>query len=519
MNIEKKQYFDWGQIEWQYEPEKSNSRSVMNIGIITIYPEKRQNMHIHYGDEQVIYVLSGEGKQLIGDKITSIQPGSIFHIEAGSTHETINTGEEPLKELLISSPVNYEQEIFLKNKRQKIQDETGKIYPDKIVINDEIEYLFENNIDPLKIPIAIFDDRGEIIVQGNYYPKFCKFNCEIDKNNCNCVLYNIKDEYTPPHYSNSTAFVCPFGLTVFSVPIIYNGKVIGTVKGGHIRESKSNIKIKNSVKKNNDISYLPYDTPKSTVNAILQIMKKLSKNITNYYIFKNTEIELNKKDEIIKDIVKNEILLEESLKNTQDKVLSIQINNHFLFNTLNAIANLAIKEDSLSTYAAIINLSKMFRYTLKNSSYFVQFKDEIDYLKNYINLQKLRYGNKLTVDFNIFFEVENRNVPFNFLQPIIENCFKHGFKDSKDNMKISLTAKIDKEKLVIEVKDNGMGIKEYDLIELKARIIDHKNCALSGLMMIYCKLEKYYENNFLLDITSFYKQGTLVTIHLPYKIA
>lgn len=517
LNIEKEQFFDWGQIQWQYEPEKNNSRSNMNIGIITIYPGKRQNMHIHYGDEQVLYVLSGEGKQIVDDEITLIHPGSIFHIEAGSTHETINTGEKPLKELLISSPVNYEQEIFVKSKRQKIEQYNEKIYPDRIEINNEIEYLFKKNIDPLKIPIIIFDHKGEIIIKGNYCPKFCKINCDIDKSIYNCVLYNIKDEYTPPHYSDSNAFVCPYGLTVFTVPIIYNEKVIGTVKGGHIRESKSKIKSNRNMKESG-ASYVPYDTPKSTVNAILQIMKKLSKNIVNYYIFKNTEIELNKKDEIIKDIVKNEILLEESLKTTKDKVLSIQINNHFLFNTLNAIASLAIKEGSFSTYNAIVDLSKMFRYTLKNSSYFVEFKDEINYLKNYINLQKLRYGHRLTVDFNISLEVKNRNVPFNFLQPIIENCFKHGFKDIKDSMKISLSAQIDEERLIIEIKDNGIGIKENDLIELKSKIIDDRNYLMSGLIMVWSKLGKYYGNNFFFDIKSIYEKGTLVIIHLPHKI-
>jgi len=510
------QYFDWGQIEWIHEPEKSNFKSVMNIGIVTIFSGKRQNKHIHYGDEQVIYVLSGKGEQIIGNKTSTMKPGSIFHIQAGSTHETINYGEDHLKELLISIPVNHEQEIFLKNRKERLENENDKIYPQDIKINEEIKYIFDKIIEPLKVPMAIFDHEGIIVFKTNYYPEFCRANCSINEKLCNCSLYNIKDEYAAPQYTDMSAFVCPYGLTVFVLPIVYNNKVIGVIKGGHIREAKSNIKMK--TKESHEVISLPYDTPKSTVNAILQLMKRLCKNIINYYIFKNTEIELNKKDEIINDIVQNEIMLEEALKNTKGKVLSIQINNHFLFNTLNAIASLAIRENSLNTYDAIISLSKMFRYSLKKSSYFVELREEIEYLKNYINLQKIRYGSKIAADFNISLEVENINVPFNFLQPIIENSFNHGFKDVKDNMKMIVIAKQAEDRIVIEIKDNGIGMKQDELIELKSKIVEDDEYELNGLKMISLKLEKFYGNNFSFDINSQYEKGTAVKISLPDKI-
>lgn len=516
MDKENIQFFDWGQIEWIHDAEKNNSPNVMNIGIVTVLPGKRQNKHIHYGDEQVIYGLNGQGEQIIGEKTSVMKPGAIFHIEAGSSHETINEGNEPLKELLISTPVNYEQEIFLRNKKQMIESANERIYPEKILINQEIKNLVHKIIDPLKIPTTIFDSEGKIVTMTEYYPEFCKANCRVDENVCNCTLYNIRGEYSPPQYTDPTAFVCPYGLTVFIVPIIYNDRAIGVIKGGHVREAQNNIIMKENV--NGKIENLPYDTPKSTVNAILQIMKRLSKNIINYYIFKNTELELSKKDEIINDIVQNEIMLEESLRNTQDKVLSIQINNHFLFNTLNAIASLAIKENSLNVYDAIINLSKMFRYSLKKSSYFVELKDEIEYLKNYINLQKIRYGNKITADFNITLEVENIKVPFNFLQPIIENSFNHGFRNVKDNIKIVVTARQDENGVFIEISDNGVGMNRESLKELKSKLIDNDKYEFSGLKMIYSKLESFYGNNFSFEIESVYRQGTSIKIHLPDSI-
>ena len=87
------QYFDWGHIEWIYEPDPVSSKNNMSIGITTILPNTKQNKHIHYGDEQFIYVLSGEGIQLIGSKISEMKPKQIYHMEAGTIHETTNNSD------------------------------------------------------------------------------------------------------------------------------------------------------------------------------------------------------------------------------------------------------------------------------------------------------------------------------------------------------------------------------------------------------------------------------------------
>lgn len=355
------QFLDWGQIEWIYEPEYSNSMNVMHIGIVNILPWKKQTRHIHYGDEQVLYVLSGRGKQLIEDKISTLEPGGIYHIEAGSVHETINVGDEPIKEILISIPAKYEENLFIEREISSIFDHKT-MEESMIQINDEIHYLYKTFIDPLKIPVTIFDKEKNIIIHGKDYPELCRVKCSIHKNTYNCPVYHIKDEYAPPYYTDLTAFVCPYGLTIFVVPIVFNNRVIGLIKGGHIQTSK-NVALEKKPKIEKEGYHKSYGAvqivPKSRIKAMVQIMKQLSKNIVNYYIFKNTELELNKKEEIISDIVKNEILLEKSLKSTKDKVLSIQINNHFLFNTLNAIAGLAIKENAFKTYDSIIDISNM----------------------------------------------------------------------------------------------------------------------------------------------------------------
>jgi len=497
------QYFEWGYIEWIYEPDFNNTFNNMSIGITTILPHKRQNRHIHYGNEQFIYVLSGEGIQLIGDKISEMKPKQIYHMEAGIIHETINHGDKPIKHLLIAIPVQYESNILMQNRERGIID-SGDVCNETIKVNNEIRYIYETIVNPLNMPVSIFDMEGNIVIQGKEYPKFCKSNCLVDSKNENCSMYNIKGEYKPPHYTDLSAFICPHGLTVINIPIMLNNKPIGIIKGGHIKTSKDNC--------NSDIENI---VPKGTVNAILQQLKKLSRTIQNYYIFKDAEIKLNRKEEIIQDIVKNEVVLEETLKSAREKVLNIQINNHFLFNTLNALAGTAIKEKAVETYQSIIDLSKMLRYTSTNENQFVQIKNELQYIQNYTNLQKLRYGNRLDINVNISPDINDKNIPFNCLQPIVENCFIHGFKDMKSGMKINITALINKNNMIIEIIDNGIGINDDALKKLRDKIIGYDKYELRGLMMTYSKLKLFYGDKFNFIIDSSKGSGTKVKIVLP----
>ena len=493
------QYFDWGYIEWIYEPDFNNSFNNMSIGITTILPHKRQNKHIHYGNEQFIYVLSGEGIQLIGDEISEMKPRQIYHMEAGIIHETINQGDKPIRHLLIAIPVQYEPDILEINEASKVSEGTVS---EVMRLNNEIRHIYDTIINPLNMPVSIFDMEGKLVIGGKEYPKFCRTKCLVEGEEC--PMYSLKGEYKPPHYTDLSAFICPHGLTVVNTPIMLNNEPIGIIKGGHIKTLPDNSDLNNE-----------NIVPKGTVNAVLQQLKKLSRTIQSYYIFKDAEIKLNKKEELIQDIVKNEVVLEETLKSAREKVLNIQINNHFLFNTLNALAGMAIKENAVETYQSIIDISKMLRYTSTTESQFVQMKNELQYIQNYTSLQKLRYGERLRIDMEVSPEVYDSNIPFNCLQPIVENCFVHGFKDMKFGMKVEIKAVMDNKNVVIRIVDNGRGMNPQELSLLRSKIHDYEKYELRGLMMVFSKLKLFYGDKFNLIIDSKPGNGTAVKLVIP----
>lgn len=510
MDISKVQEFEWGQIEWMYEPE-NELYTVMNIGIITIFPRKSQKIHVHYGDEQLIYVLSGIGKQSINGKVSETKEGMIFHMNPGDMHDAENTGDENLVEILISIPVNIEQSNVARQGYVEKVDENvvdGFVENFKLLdIKKEILNLHNNIVKYLKLPISIFDDNGDILLNGDCYPKYCKEMCKIDENVNNCELYNVKDEYKPPFFSEYTSYVCKYGLTVFYLPIIYKKRQMGFIRGGHIRKAE---KIIGEKKQDNS----QYEMPKSGITSILKLLVKFQRNILEYISFKNAEEELLERDNVIKEIVKNEMELEKSLKEIENKMLNNRINNHFLFNTLSAIAGLAVIDKSYKTYEAIINLSKMFRYSMYNGKLGVSLFEEIEHVNNYLDLQKIRFGDKLLVNFEISSESLEYDVPFNFLQPIVENCFNHGFAKTRKIMKINICTKVEKEQLVISIRDNGTGMGKKETAELVERL-NLKKGRFSGLMMIYVKLEKIFGESAKFDIESEINKGTTIKISIP----
>lgn len=154
---------------------------------------------------------------------------------------------------------------------------------------------------------------------------------------------------------------------------------------------------------------------------------------------------------------------EEDIRKAEMMVLYEQIKPHFLYNTLETIRYLAIQEDALQVRDALEALGSFYRNFLSKGKREIPFKDEVRIIQDYLVLQKLRYGDNFTDEYDIDEEALNYMVPKLILQPLVENSIYHGIKLKGESCTIKITAKMSKEGLRIFIYDTGVGMSEEQI--------------------------------------------------------
>ncbi|WP_026318039.1 sensor histidine kinase [Algicola sagamiensis] len=196
----------------------------------------------------------------------------------------------------------------------------------------------------------------------------------------------------------------------------------------------------------------------------------------------------------------------------QLKMLRYQLNPHFLFNTLNAISTLVLMEDTKTANAMVTRLSDFLRYTLKNDPIQrVPLSNEIEALKLYLEIEQVRFEERLKVIWEIDELATDALVPSLILQPIIENAIKYAIATTETGGELSVKAQRFGRDLLIEVADNGPGIAlvNGELPKTESGV---------GLKNMYERLESLYETDYSFSLTNNLPNGLKVNIRIPYQV-
>jgi quercetin dioxygenase-like cupin family protein/ligand-binding sensor protein len=509
--------FNWGRIEWLYEPDTADTANPISIGIQTISPGRTQAKHVHHGDEQFLYVLSGTGREVINGKASIKGAGSFFHIAEGFMHETENIGDEPLRELIISTPANHESHAAVDAAPSHAGISQHKFFSD-VEKSPGLKEIFRNFTDKHGLPVAYFNMNGKAIVRAGNFPERCHLCKTGNKNRIDCAIYSMQDSGSDLRYTKPKVFVCKHGLSVILCTVVCGANAAGMIKGGHMMIVPEDLPEGSVV---SSLFNMPHELPdtqfysKARVNAVLKQFERLNKEVGDYYNRLSWSFEVARRESSLKKIMNEGESLRETLRSKTEQVLNIRISNHFLFNTLNAIGSMAVAENAFDTYDAILNLSNMFRYTLRTDYRPVRLSEEIAGLRDYLNLQQLRFGDRISVSIRIPEEISHLELPFHCLQPIVENSFIHGFKDSEKPLRISVTGKLMGDRAFLTVTDNGAGMDKESLNNLRRGIKANGGADASGLSMMYEKLKSCYSDGFAFKVRSAPHKGMRVEITLP----
>ena len=219
-------------------------------------------------------------------------------------------------------------------------------------------------------------------------------------------------------------------------------------------------------------------------------------------------------------------LIEQIYKEQSEKrsaelaALQAQIKPHFLYNTLDNIKWMAKDQGAEDVAKIITSLSTFFRTSLSNGQEFITLKEEIKHTKSYLDIQAIKYREK--VRYNIYLDENIKNILIAkiILQPLVENSINHGIRPKDSIGTISISCSLYSNNLnkyiKITVEDNGVGMSESELANLRNNLEELNNSKSFGMINTLRRLRSFYGEDVIFEVESKENVGTKINILLPY---
>jgi len=213
----------------------------------------------------------------------------------------------------------------------------------------------------------------------------------------------------------------------------------------------------------------------------------------------------------------NIVLKEQRSKRKLELIaLQSQINPHFLYNTFDTIHWMLKKYGAKDVIDVIQSLTDLFRIGLSSGREMIKLSEEIKHVTSYLKIQKVRYEDMMEYEVNMQNEAEDLFIPKIILQPLVENAIYHGIKHKNAPGKIWIDVKIDEEKLLATVEDDGVGIPENELKKINEALKAENGGTIGyGLYNVNKRISLAFGKEYGISLSHSKKGGTLVTVNMP----
>ncbi len=269
--------------------------------------------------------------------------------------------------------------------------------------------------------------------------------------------------------------------------------------------------------------------------SIYAPIKKLQ-NITKTIADKDLEALINpdNKDEIaqlgrsfnamvgrIRELLDYKLKEQDNLKKYELKMLQVQINPHFLYNTLDSIIWMARDNQNAQVIEMVSALSNFFRVTLSKGKDWIKIQEEIEHVRSYLSIQKMRYQDILDFYIEVDEAILTGTILNLTLQPLVENAIYHGIKNKRNGGTIWVRGSLKSADLIsFEVEDDGIGFSADRLAEVRASLADDKspvevNENGFGINNVNKRIKLYYGEQYGLSIESEHLKGTRISLLIP----
>lgn len=508
VKIIKEVTFVWGEQCWlQLDPDDSKSQPI--ISVVTVYPLHEQMPHEHFGYHEVLVGITGTCIHWCNNRKIILDQGKIGYISTNSVHHIIN----PTNSSVAFISIIYSDIPQTVNKIGDLIDiDYSKLLQ---------EYNLNNPIDGFAklfhMKSVMTDEKGHVIGNRKNLTTLCQLCIQDKVGNCPLVdPQNIKNVVSSGPYQ------CHLGVAINRGPIIVNDKIIGYLCCGFGQLSDiTDYHYIQSLSAKMRKAYL--ELPFLSRNHLVSVGKTMSfmtNSLVELLIQQKTERELKKYKDTLVQEKKMQTMLVDSLKKTNIKFLESQVNVHFLFNTLNTIAQQAIIDGddkiAMLTYA----LSNLLRLSLGKEKSLVRVEEELKYIKDYLYIQQTRFPDRFRFNFNLDSRIQAITIPLMSILVLVENAILHGFQGIAYEGVLCVNGVIKNGWAIIEVIDNGKGMPKEEMYRLKhldKKAINQNNSSGLGINNIYFRLKHYFDGQFKLEFNHRTGGGTIAKITIPYK--
>lgn len=248
------------------------------------------------------------------------------------------------------------------------------------------------------------------------------------------------------------------------------------------------------------------------ITSIIRNMKKVSRGDFNIKVDTVADKDLaelvdsfNIMISEVDKLMKENIHKERERMTMEHIALNSQINSHFLYNTLNAVKWMAVRIGAEDIAKMVVSLVNMLEYSCRQVDTLVPIPQEIQFIKDYVYIQEVRYNNSVHIDYFMDKELDDFMILKILLQPIVENVILHGFGDGSRDNRITIRGQLQEDFIRIQIRDNGKGFNFMGFDKLTG----------IGLHNIQDRIRLNYGDRYKLKLESEIGEGTCVTVTIP----
>lgn len=371
---------------------------------------------------------------------------------------------------------------------------------------------------------VIVDPEGKPITKTSNFTKLCQYIRSQPEGMSRCFGCDDRGGRKAIDLRQPVVYRCHAGLTDLAAPLIVQGQYIGAFLAGQVvlyKDEGEDIKTE-LCKRLSDLNL-----EKQALEELLDQVEEVQENKIKaaadlIYIMANYIVEIGVVNIVQKRLMKElkaKAELETMLKATELKALQSQVNPHFLFNTLNTIARLAMLEGAAQTQEVAYALSDLLRSNLRDMERLRTVEEELKSVQDYLTIQKVRFGERIQSSIQVDEAVKAARMPALTLQPLVENAIIHGLEERIEGGEIRISGSLRPDEVYLEISDTGVGVAEEKIAAIfreEKRQKSQGQATGIGIMNVDKRIKHYFGGQYGLTMRSCLGEGTTISITLPY---